>query len=193
MRFQSGDIFIIDSASTESKIIKFLMQSYTIWHWVLGKLIYLISKKKIKWLIDDVRAYHPGLVVNEMRVIEQQKVVEYESIASAFLYKPHVVYRNTSLTEAQRNKLVEIAERDLGLGYDVLLIVGKLLTWLTGIGWFARICQLPKKEICVTRLAKWFSFIGINFNKESWHEVTTDDIDDFCRTNTNWKVISETL
>lgn len=193
--FKPGDMYIVDKSSTEAKIVKFLMQSPTVWHWLLGKLIYVLTKKKIKMLIDDVRVYHPGIIVSDTHVIEQQKVVELNTIERAFLNKPHIVYRRLNVSDEERFALVALALEELGEGYDIILIIGKTLTWLTGIKLFTIIFNLPDKEICVTRVAKWFyKTYGDTFGRSSWHFVTTDDIDNWCAVRPEvYKEIENTL
>ena len=175
-----GDIFMSDSEKIGAKIVKFLMVSPTIWHWLFG-------------FRDEVRFYHPGLVIDQNKVIEQQSKVIIRSTERCIFSKPHIVFRHKHLTDKQRNFIVTMAKQDLGKGYDILLIFGKLFTWLTGIKVFTRWIQQREKEICVTRLAKWyFQATGITFGKKTWHEVTTDDIDDYSSIDDveNWEIVS---
>ncbi|MFX0084320.1 MAG: hypothetical protein ACFFAU_01500 [Candidatus Hodarchaeota archaeon] len=174
-----GDIFINDSDRIGPRIVKFLMVSPTIWHWLVG-------------IRDEVRYYHPGMVINSDEVIEQQSTVRIRTAEHCIFSRKHIVYRYKKLTEEQRNNLVVSATADIGKGYDITLIFGKLLTWLTGVKWFVRNIESKEKEICVTRVALWYSRIGITFGKRTWHEVTTDDIDDYCITHPDeWEVISQ--
>lgn len=176
----AGDIFVSDSDKIGAKIVKFLMISPTIWHWLFG-------------IRDEVRFFHPGIVIDQYRVIEQQSKVLIRSTERCIFSKSHIVLRNKSLTDKQRNFIVTLAKQDLGEGYDILLIFGKLFTWLTGIKVFTRWIQQKEKEICVTRVAKWYyRATGITFGKKTWHEVTTDDIDDYCTIYDigNWEIIS---
>jgi len=174
-----GDIFSSDSDKTSAKIVKFLMISPTIWHWLIG-------------IRNEVRFYHPGLVIDQNNVIEQQSKVIIRSTEKCIFSRPHIIFRNKNLTDKQRNFIVTLAKQDLGKGYDILLIFGKLFTWLTGIKWFNRVIQAKEKEICVTRVAYWYAkATGITFGKKTWHEVTTDDIDDWCSNHPNeWEIIS---
>jgi len=64
-------------------------------------------------------------------------------------------YNLPKISDEQRNKLKEVALKDVGEGYDWLSCIGKFLTWLTGIILFARYVQLPQKEICINRVAYW--------------------------------------
>ena len=175
-----GDIFISDSERIGAKIVKFLMVSPTIRHWIIG-------------IRDEVRFYHPGMVINQDEVIEQQSKVIIRSTERCIFLRPHIVYRHKKLTIHERLYLVELAKKDIGQGYDILLIFGKLFTWLTGIKVFTRWIQQKDKEICVTRLARWYYYAtGVRFGKKTWHEVTTDDVDDYCAIydDENWETIS---
>ena len=171
---QTGDIFFTDNFSTASKIVKFLMQSPTIyqqlWRWFKGTL-------------NEVRFYHAGMVLNEEEMIEQEEDVRIRPVVKIFK-KDYIIWRKNDLTEQEKNRLVEVAVADLGEGYDVLLCVGKLFTWLTGIPFFTRWIQQKEKEICVTRVAYWYSeALGEDFGCKNWNFVTTDIIDDYCVVN----------
>ena len=119
--FKKGDIFFTDSDKTGPKIVKFLMQSPTFWHWGIGKAVGLFSKDLKAKFISPVRMYHAGMLVSEDTLIEQQGKVEY-SEASGILGKKHVVWRHKHLTEEQANDLVKLAESRLGTKYDVQAI-----------------------------------------------------------------------
>ena len=171
---QTGDIFFTDNFSTASKIVKFLMQSPTIyhqiWRWYRGTL-------------NEVRFYHAGMVLNEEDMIEQDAKVRIRPVKKIFK-KNYVIWRKNDLTEQEKNRLVEVAMADFGEGYDIVLCIGKLFTWLTGIPFFTRWIQQREKEICVTRLASWFlESIGEDFGCKSHHEATTYRIDDYCVIN----------
>ena len=171
IKLQSGDIFFTNSNSTASKIVKFLMQSPTIyqqiWRWLRGSL-------------NEVRFYHAGMVLNEKEMIEQDAKVRIRPVEKIFK-KEYIIWRKKDLTEQERNKLIEIAMADLGEGYDIVLCIGKLFTWFTGIPLFTRWIQQKEKEICVTRVAYWYKeAIGEDFGCKTWHEITTDKIDDYC-------------
>jgi hypothetical protein len=179
--FLPGDIFLVDSDAYYAKMVKFLMQAPTVWQW---------AWRKLRGTQQEVRFYHAGMLVDDLRVIEQQDIVELELITAAFLNKPHIVYRNPRLSETERNKLVTFAKLEIGEKYDIILIFGKLFTWLTGLGFFTKLVQGIDREICVTRVAKWYQkVVGIAFGKTTWHEVTTDVIDDWCKKD-GWEIVS---
>ncbi len=179
--FLPGDIFLVDSDAYYAKMVKFLMQAPTIWQW---------GWRKIRGMQQEVRFYHAGILFNDFYVLEQQKVVEMETVEAAFLNKPHIVYRNSRLTDIERNKIIRFAKEELGESYDIWLIFGKMFTWITGLGFFTRIIQGIDREICVTRVAKWYQkTVGITFGMQAWHEVTTDIIDDWFKKDA-WLIVS---
>jgi len=191
-KFLPGDIFFNDSTAFYATLVKFLMQSPTVWHWIIGKIQKLFIGEANPKFLDEVRFYHAGMIYNDTQVIEQQKKVELETIENTIINRTHVVWRRKGLSQSQRNKLIEIATADIGKGFDVLLIFGKTLTWLTGIKGLTRVIERPTKEICVTRVAKWYSLaLNEKFGKKSWDEVTTDDIDNWCLINPDkWTQVS---
>ena len=182
-KFEAGDIFLTDADHVGAKIVKFLMISPTIWHWLVG-------------IRDEVRFYHAGMCVGVDRVIEQQRRVEFETVYDAILKKKaYIVWRKRNLTEEQKLKLLNIATADLGEGYDILLIFGKLLTWITGIKWFVRNIESKNKDICITRVGSWFFMTNIeNFGKKTWHELTTDVLDNWCLAHPNaWEIVAQKI
>ena len=190
-KYQRADIFLSDSPAGYAKVVKFLMQSPTLWHWIIGKILRVITRKtKHLPFIDDVKYYHAGMIIDEGRIIEQEAKVEINDIGK-MLKKPHIILRKILLTEEDRNAIYAEAIADLGKGYDILLIFGKTLAWLTGIRYFMHIVQWPGKEICVSRVAYWYD-LDDHFGKQSWHEVTTDDIEDWARLHSDdWMIIEE--
>lgn len=191
-KFQLGDLFMVDSQKGGAKIVKYLMQSPTIWHWGLGKILGIFNKKWKEEFISEVRMYHVGLIVNESQVIEQQWKVEYAEIEKSLLSKDkYVVWRYRKLTENQATLIKSIAIDSLGETYDLKLIAGKTLTWLTGIPWFSRHIETPNKEICITFGAMlYFKAVGYTWERLSWSELTTDIIDDFNRSHPeDWELV----
>ncbi|MBI5873003.1 MAG: hypothetical protein HZB36_02535 [Candidatus Omnitrophica bacterium] len=185
---RAGDIILVDSDKSYAKIVKFLQKSPTVWHWFVGKIYELISKKKApKWLIDDVDFYHVAMALDEKRIIEQQSKVII-SPASRLQGKRIRVWRNMGLSEIDMLTLISRSHQDLGKGYDVLLIFGKTLTWFTGLGFLAMIFQWPGVEICATIVAKWHWFID-HFGRMSPETVTGDDIDDWCASHAPYSKI----
>ena len=184
----TGDIILVDSDKSYAKVVKFLQQSPTLWHWIVGKIYELVSKKKApKWLIDEVDFYHVAMALDEKRIIEQQGKVVI-SPASRLKGKRIRVWRNLGLSDIDRVTLISRSYQDLGKGYDVLLIFGKTLTWLTGLGFLSMVFQWPGVEICATIVAKWYWFID-HFGRMSAETVTGDDIDDWCASHERYRKI----
>jgi len=177
MTYKTGDIFLIDSDKTEGKIVKFLMSSDTVWHWLIGKLYQFITKKKAPaWLIREQFYYHVGMILNEKETIEQQGEVEKRPI-SRLLGKRRVVIRRIDLSDTQKIGIAAISRMDLGKGYDILLIIGKTLNWLTGIPLFTLLLNCPGLELCPTRVALWHYYVtGELWGRLNYNFVQTDDI-----------------
>lgn len=190
-KYQMADIFLTDSDAGYAKVVKFLMQSPTLWHWIIGKILRMITGKTQHLpFIDDVKYYHAGMFLDEDRIIEQQAKVQIKDAAKVRAGK-YIILRKLSLTDIDRTAIAQIASFDLGKGYDIPLIFGKTLTWLTGIRFFTHIVQCPGKEICVSRVAYWYD-LDDHFGKKSWHEVTTDDIEDWARSHPeDWMIVEE--
>ena len=170
----AGDIFLNDYDILAARIVKFLMKYPTLWHFLFGRLW--------GWKPDEVRYYHAGIVLDRDTVVEQQWKVRLATTRNQIFRKPSVVWRCPFLTENARKRIVEEAVRMVGRSYDWLQIVGKLLTWLTGLKWFERKVQFPTKEMCCTLVARCYFKAGVTtFGKSTWMEVTTDDIDDYCQ------------
>jgi hypothetical protein len=199
--YQSGDIFLVDSSAPYAKMVKFLMRSSTVWHYIVGRLYEAITRNQAPlWLMRDSLYYHAGMVISETHVIEQQKVVEYETIKSAFSQKNHIVIRRKDITPVQQTLLASYMIADLGKGYDILLILGKTLTWLTGITLFSLFINAPHKEICVNRVAKeYYKMFKETWGHLSiwkslgWSLVTTTDIDYYAKASPELYTIVEEM
>ena len=179
--FLPGDIFLNDYDIFAAKVVKFLMKYPTIWHFLFGRFF--------GWEPDLVAFYHAGIVINNTAVVEQQWKVRIASVQHQILEKPCIVFRKPDLTMEQRYEIANEAICYEGKKYDWLLIFGKLLTWLTGLVWFERWLQIPGREMCCTLVAKvYHDVVGETFGKKTWHEVTTDDIDDYCHKN-GWEIV----
>lgn len=182
-----GDIFLVDSNRWYAKVVKFLNLTPTLWHYLWYKLLEALSDTS---MIDEVRAYHAGIVLNEFSVIEQQEKVQVKDLSKILKANP-IIWQKITLTDDQRSHICAEAMLDIGKGYDGLLILGKTLTWLTGIKWFARKIQAKNKEICVTLVGKWYlKGCGERFNVKSYHLITTESIDSFCLSSNEWKEIN---
>lgn len=183
MKYMPGDIFLIDSNRTPAKIVKFLMTAPTIWQHIW---------RGIRGKNDKVDFYHAGMIMSNNMVIEQQDKVEFENVYDAFQKKDrYVVWRKKDLSPKQRIRLIEIAQMDLGEGYDIPLIFGKTLSWLTGIKQFTRFVEAKEKDICVTRVGYWYHrALGYTFGVRTWHEITTKLMNQYCLTHSEeWEIV----
>lgn len=174
---QPGDIFLIDSDSTEAKIVKFLMSSDTIWHWLIGKIYELVTKKKApNWLIRYQKYYHVGMIYSDTQTIEQQAKVEFQNI-SRLDGKHYAIIHRIGMTENEQNRLIAIAAADIGKGYDILLIIGKTLSYVTGIPFFVLLLNWPGKDLCVTRISLWYwKVFDELWGRKNYNFVQTDDM-----------------
>ena len=193
VKLKKGDIFFTDSDKTGPKIVKFLMQSPTLFHWAIGKIGGIFSKKFKAKFISPVRMYHAGIFLSPEVFIEQQWKIEYNNNVQGILDKKHVIWRYKHLTEEQADKIQNLAESRLGTSYDLWLILGKTLTWLTGIKWFVKNVEAKNKDICITFVAYlYFTCVGYKWGRRTWHEITTDIMDDWNAVHKeDWEVISK--
>jgi hypothetical protein len=176
-----GDIFLCDSERFAATMVKFLMQSPTIyqqiWRWMLHKL-------------EPVRYYHAGLILTNEQMIEQQGKVQYGE-TQKILSRQITIYRKINLTDQQRYDIGQAAINDLGEKYGVLSIFGKLFTWLTGIYWFEDILHLGDTDICINRVAYWYwKSNGELFGCKNFKRNTTKIMDEYCLNHPNeWEVV----
>jgi hypothetical protein len=171
---QTGDFFLCDSDNVAPRIVKFLQQSPTIYQQIW---------RYFRGTLETVRYYHAGMVLNETQIIEQQTKVQLADINKIY-NRDIVIYRIQGLNDFDRERIKNIALIDLGKGYDVSLILGKTLTWLTGIQFFQVLGGKlsPNAEICVSRVAEWlyeYCDFGVNYHGS----VTTKIQDEYCQNN----------
>jgi hypothetical protein len=184
MEFECGDIFLTDSDKFGPRIVKFLMAAPTLWQWLW---------RAARGTQEPVRFYHAGMLLSNEKLIEQQWKVQYAP-ASKILPWTVVVYRCKTLAALDGINTDLIARRaieDLDKLYDIPQLIGKTLTWLTGIKWFVRFLGWISKEeeICVTRVAHWYSGI-CNFGVKDHSEITTKIIDEYCRAHPEeWEIV----
>lgn len=181
-----GDIFLCDSDRTGAKIVKFFMTAPTVYQHIW---------RKIRGTQERVRFYHAGLISGENEIIEQQGKVQYGTVEK-ILSRKIIIYRMKNLTLEQKQQILNRAKADLGKGYDILQILGKTLTWLTGIKFFTVIAGklTPNQEICVTRVVAWFKDI-CDFGVSDPSLATTKIVDEYlykeCYEGVNWEVAYE--
>jgi len=166
MNILPGDIFLIDSEKTGAKIVKFLQTAPTVWQHIWRA----IADEQ-----DIVKYYHAGCFLNPFQIIEQQGVVrvkDSDGVLNSTNNKCFIRYKLA--TNEQRYFFQKLSLIDVGRGYDVLNILGKTVTWLTGIKWFAQHIESKDKEICVNRVAAWYKeFFNEDFGAKHHSELTT--------------------
>ena len=162
MEYKTGDIFLIDSEKTGAKIVKFLMTAPTIWQHIW---------RAIRDSQEVVKFYHVGMIYDANVFAEQQWKVQLTDIPNPTHF---AVFRYKNLTEEQTKQLKHEVDKDVGKNWDILNVLGKTLTWLTGIRLFAQFIQWPQQEICVDRVAEWYyRVLRIKFGGFTIEEVTT--------------------
>ena len=198
MTYETGDIFLIDSNAWYANLVKFLMRSPTLYHYILGRIYEFIAKKEApQWLMRKSPYYHAGMILDSTHIIEQQKIVEIDNI-DTILKKKHCIIRRKNTTQEEREKLVSFMKADLGKGYDWLLCIGKLFSWLTGIKLFSVFMNLPHKEICINRIAKecykmWkerWGYLSI-WKSLVWSLITTNDMYYYALNHPNIYIVEE--
>jgi hypothetical protein len=177
---QLGDIALCASTRLSAKIVMFLQQEKTIWHW--------IYKKIFNKPMNEVKYYHGLMVLNEKEIIEQQWKIQIDSL-DKILTRDIIIFRKNNLTDKEKNILYINAIQDLGKTYDILLMFGKTLTFVTGIKWFAKHIQQPDKEFCISAVADWYWQIGIQFGLETKELITTDIMEEYCLKSEEFDVI----
>ena len=178
---ECGDIFLCDSDQVGAKIVKFLQQSPTVWQQIWRFFTHRL---------EEVRFYHAGMIIDDLQIIEQQWKVQYADINKIF-DRRIIIYRMKHLGNTNMNIVRQRAIEDIGKIYDIPQLIGKTLTWLTGIKWFVRFLgKLSKEEeICVTRVGDWYENI-CDFGVRTKHEITTKVIDDYCRRRVEeWEIV----
>ncbi len=164
--FQPGDVFLVDSHRTGAKIVKFFQTAPT---WVQH------IWRKIRGTQEKVLFYHVGMMYDKFNIIEQQsKVIKRDNTKLLNTNNELLVIRKIGITKQEQERLIEVAEKDLGERYDVLNIFGKLFTWLTGIPLFAMFMQFPNQDICINRVAYWHKeALGDKFGGSTHSILTT--------------------
>ncbi len=178
--FLLGDIFLCNSARFSAKVVKFLQQEPTIWVWIYKKLF----KKEM----NKVEYYHAGMVISKTEIIEQQWKVQKDEL-DKILTREVIIFRKNNLTEEDRKRLYNFAIVDLGKTYDIALMFGKFLTWITGIKWFAEKIQQGDKEFCISAVADWYEQIGEKFGVEKKELITTDIMEEYCLKSEEWDTV----
>ena len=179
---QCGDIFLCDSDRVGARMVKFFMQSPTVWHQLWR---YMTNT------LQPVRYYHAGMVLSDTQMIEQQSKVQYGD-TQKILSRRITIYRKKNLADSQKELLKSRAINQLGQGYGVEDVVAHTLTWLTGIRAFViGVGAISRnRAICVNRVARWYNHID-NFGSPDWYEVTTKTMDEYLAKSPEWEVVYE--
>lgn len=172
-----GDIALCASTRLSAKIIMFLQKEKTIWHWLYKKLFNLP--------INKVSYYHAIMALNSKELIEQQWKIQIGEL-DKILIRDVIIFRKNNLTDKEKNILYINAIQDLGKTYDVALMVGKTLTFLTGLKWFAEHIQQPDKEFCISAVADWYWQVDEKFGLEAKELITTDIMEEYCLKSEEW-------
>ena len=178
---QCGDVFLCNSDRFGAKMVKFLQQSPTIWHQIY---------RFFKGTLEPVRYYHAGMILSNEHIIEQQWKVQYGSTPK-ILPRRIIIYRYHTSDWEIENQIKQKAIEDLGKLYDIPQLIGKTLTWLTGIKFFVRLLGYLSKEeeICVTRIGDWYDGI-CDFGVPTNSEMTTKIIDEYCQSHPEeWEIV----
>lgn len=184
IEIRPGDIFLIDSKKTGPKIVKFFMTAPTVFHHLW---------RKIRGTQEVVLYYHVGMFIKQDTIAEQQSKVLIRTSEKVLNTSDRLfIARRKDLKPFQQRYLTEGAIADVGAGYDIVNCIGKFITWLTGIKWFARYMETKKEEICVNRGAKWYkNGIGEKFGVKTHSELTTHMMYKYIKNSDNWAVIYE--
>jgi hypothetical protein len=132
------------------------------------------------------------MILNNEEMIEQQWKVQYGQ-TQKILSRKIVIYRYKKIATNSMiaDTLYFRANMDIGKLYDIPQIIGKTLTWLTGIKLFVRLLGAFSidEEICVTRIGDWYEDI-CNFGVRTKSELTTKIIDEYCLTHPEeWEIV----
>jgi len=177
---QCGDFFLCDSDRLAAKMVKFLMQSPTIY-----QQIYRFFRRTL----EPVRFYHAGLILGN-QIIEQQSKVQYGE-TNKILSRKIIIYRKKNLTESELVTIKKRAIADLGEGYGILLVIAKTLTWLTGLTLFVNILGALDREheICINRVCKWYNHI-CDFGSDKYFVDNTKTVDEYCQNHPEeWEIV----
>jgi hypothetical protein len=177
---QVGDIFLNNSDRFASKMVKFLMQSPTIWHQIY------------RWFfncLEPVRYYHAGIVIGENEICEQQGKVQKRDL-QGILSRDIIFYRKKGLTDLDKQNLLDVINLTVGGGYGISECFAKLLAWLTGIQKLAKMFDMKNRAICVVRVAEYYKVCNLeNFGVDNVNYITTKVMDEFCSKSENWEVV----
>jgi len=178
---QVGDIFLCDSSRLNAKIVKFLMQSPTIYHQIW---------RYFRHTLEPVYYYHAGMVISENQIIEQQFRVQKDDL-DKILTRDIIIWRKKDLTKEQQDTIKQRATEDIGKTYGIILVIAKTLTWVTGVKLFINILGALDRqhEICINRVCKWYNHI-CDFGSPKYFEDNTKTVNKYCEQYPEeWEII----
>jgi len=170
---KTGDIIFEDSDKTGPKVVKYLMRSPTIWQ----DIFRLITGK-----IKQSEYYHPAMVFNSSRSIEQQKVVQFDDLVDELKQKKIIIFRRKNMIRPEEEgELQHLSASELGQPWGYVNLFGKFGTWLTGIKLFGRYIKRPNEEVSALRVARWFyKVFGEKFGEKDYRDNTTQTMVTYC-------------
>jgi len=181
--FQTGDIFFVDSNKTGPKIVKMFQSAYTWVHYLWGKATGTLEK---------VLYFHVGCFSDSTNLIEQQgRVIVRSANKLLSTHNEVLVVRHRMLSGNERKYWLNVAMEDLDEGYDIVNCIGKFLTWLTGIPYFAMYLQMPDQDICINRVAYWYKkTFQVTFGARTHSELTTHTLYKYIISHPNeWEIV----
>lgn len=188
MDLKTGDILMFDSNKTGPRIVKFFMTAPTFWHYLW---------RAIRGTQEKVKYYHVAMVydsgIGETGLKgEQQWKVKFSDLypipeSGVFIAR----YRR--MTEDAKTQIMAEIRKDLGKNWDLLNVLGKTMTYFTGIRFFAQYVQWPGQEICVDRVAEWiWRVFRYLFGTHNFEETTTHVMYKWIKSHPqDWEIIKE--
>lgn len=167
---KSGDLIFKDSDQIGAKIVKYFMRSPNL----LTDIYRMITGK-----LEKVEYFHPAMIISDTQMIEQQKKVQITDIKLGdkyIVFRPKLQF-GVPISNPTESNLVWYAKREIGMPWGVLHTFGRLLTWLTGIPYFARYLKREDEEVSAGRVARWlYNAYNETFGKQTYQEATTHDM-----------------
>ena len=178
---QIGDIVFEDSDRQGAKIAKFFMTAPN---------VFIHIYRAITKTQEKVEYYHPFVIFDDKRLIEQQLKVGFDDKEN-YNKKKFIVFRRTNTNATDVLKFLYIAESEVGQIWGIFhTIFGRSLTWLTGIKFFTRYVKLPNEEVSAGRVARWlYKTYGETFGKKTYQECTTHDMVKHMKKSRDYKII----
>lgn len=153
---------------------------------LLAKAIRLKGRKDS----GECKVNHAELYIGSGLSIAAELTINIHPIKKFFTGKHDVyVFRNTKLTQAQRNQLVSDSFVFHGRFYDVLGIVGQAMSYLTRMGIWAKLVNSSNSLYCSELVAKVYKQTIPFLPQRSYKIITPDDIFDYCWGGIDWNCV----